>query len=466
MAPRTRTATRFALLELNDDLLRSVLLLCGVDSLRALHRVATRLRKLSAETLRLAKWRGLPGNADALRDALWAAGQFTTRLVGASSSDSINEAIIQGDILVASTHSDELVCFGSKTGRFMFGMDVEVGKIAVQGDILAIGLIGLSPDSDSGVQLWGIQSREASQIAQIAELETDGFSCTGLAWLGPGVLVTHSADDQDGRVFLQVWKGPEWEQAHRAQHAMTGGWPEPWENGISLEVQEKEQRVFTTLTRNAALARDPDAEETADALIHRWSPELGHISGHVEAELEWLCKDGRPLVASGDFCAGALTEMAHSTADAFVKVWKILPTHLEEWCTFPAENRVTFQFLLLGDLLVCSARIRADPALAINSVSQRATLRTVRFPMVSEVLTRHMTLPWAPQPQLLGFNETGSTLMFTMEAPGTDSVQISSELEASLDEASLAEGGDRMSGEELLLSRAPKILVHELSGIW
>ena len=38
MAPRTRAAARFALLELNDDLLRSVLLLCGVDSLRALHR--------------------------------------------------------------------------------------------------------------------------------------------------------------------------------------------------------------------------------------------------------------------------------------------------------------------------------------------------------------------------------------------------------------------------------------------
>ena len=46
-------AAGFALLELNDDLLRSVLLLCGVDSLRALHRVSTRLRKLARETLRL-----------------------------------------------------------------------------------------------------------------------------------------------------------------------------------------------------------------------------------------------------------------------------------------------------------------------------------------------------------------------------------------------------------------------------
>ena len=135
-----RSASRFALLELNDDLLRSVLLLCGVDSLRALHRVSTKLRKLSHETLRLAKWRELPGNSAALRDALWLAGQFTTRIVGASNSDSMNEAFIQDGRLIASNHSDEVSCFESKTGRFVFGMDVEVGKIAVQGDTLAIGL--------------------------------------------------------------------------------------------------------------------------------------------------------------------------------------------------------------------------------------------------------------------------------------------------------------------------------------
>ena len=123
-------AAGFALLELNDDLLRSVLLLCGVDSLRALLRVSTRLRKLAHETLRLAKWRELPGNADALRDALWAAGQFSTRLVAAPSGDSISEAIIQGDILVASNWSDDVVCFARKTGRLLWGVEAtDVGKI-------------------------------------------------------------------------------------------------------------------------------------------------------------------------------------------------------------------------------------------------------------------------------------------------------------------------------------------------
>ena len=191
MAPRTRAATRFALLELNDDLLRSVLLLCGVDSLRALHRVSTRLRKLAHETLRLAKWRALPGNADELRDALWLAGQFTTRIVGASNSDSMSEAFIQDGRLIASNHSDEVSCFESKTGRFMFGMDVEVGKIAVQGDILAIGLMGLFPDSDSGVQIWAWQGEELSLIK---ELEPRA-SRAGLGWLGRSVLITHTANE-------------------------------------------------------------------------------------------------------------------------------------------------------------------------------------------------------------------------------------------------------------------------------
>ena len=470
MAPRTRAAARFALLELNDDLLRSVLLLCGVDSLRALHRVSTKLRKLSHETLRLAKWRELPGNADALRDALWLAGQFTTRIVGASNSDSMNEAFIQDGRLIASNHSDEVSCFESKTGRFVFGMDVEVGKIAVQGDTLAIGLMGLFPDSDSGVQIWAWQGEELSLIK---ELETAGYTCTGLGWLGPGVLITHTAVEDE--VTLQMWKGPEWEEAHRNTYAMIGGFPEPWENGISLEVQEKEQRVFTTLTRNASLARDPDAEETAAAEIYFWDPErLGECIGeHVEDGLEWLCKDGRLLVASGDYCAGALTEMAHSSADAIVKVWMIDDSDddddesgdesggdddssgLVRWCTFPAENRVTFQLLLLGDLLVCSARVGADPALAINSVSQRATLRTVRFPVLSEIVPPHLHAR-AP-PHLHAFDETGSTLIFSTDAPIEDSVEVSSEFDERLG----------VSVAQLSIgARASKLLVHELSGIW
>ena len=468
MAPRTRAATRFALLELNDDLLRSVLLLCGVDSLRALLRVSTRLRKLAHETLRLAKWRELPGNADVLRDALWAAGQFTTRVVAASNSDSVNEAIIQDDIVVASTHSDEVLCFGLKTGRFMFGMDAEVGKIAVQGGVLAVGLMGLFPESNCGVQIWGPrggegcwgEEAEISPSAEqglpvlIKELETVGFTCTGLGWLGPGVLITHTADEQE--VTLQMWKGPEWEEAHRNSYAMVGGWTEPWENNIFLEVQEKEQRIFTTLTLNTALGRDPDAEETIDAVIYRWDPErLGGLVGepHVEAELEWLSKDDKVLMASGDFLAGALTEHAHSSTDAVVKIWKILPTSLEEWCTFPVENRVATQFLLLGDLLMCSARVGADPALAINSVSQRVTLRTVRFPVLPE--PRSMgRLPTYP-PQLLGFDATGSTLVFATNAPVGDSVDISSYLDERL-----GVGGAQ------LLGASPKLLVHELSGIW
>ena len=450
--PRTRSAARFALLELNDDLLRSVLLLCCVDSLRALLRVSTRLRKLAHETLRLAKWRELPGNADALREALWLAGQFTTRIVGASNSDSMNEAFIQDGRLIASNHSDEVSCFESKTGRFVFGMDVEVGKIAVQGDTLAIGLMGLFPDSDSGVQIWAWQGEELSLIK---ELETAGFTCTGLGWLGPGVLITHTAVEDE--VTLQMWKGPEWEEAHRNTYAMIGGFPEPWENGISLEVQEKEQRVFTTLTRNASLARDPDAEETAAAEVYFWDPErLGECIGeHVEDGLEWLCKDGRLVVASGDFCAGALTEMAHSSADACVKVWMICPSGLVRWCTFPAENRVTFQLLLLGDLLVCSARVGADPALAINSVSQRATLRTVRFPVLSELAPPHLHAR-AP-PHLHAFDETGSALIFSTDAPIEDSVEVSSEFDERLG----------VSVAQLSIgARASKLLVHELSGIW
>ena len=124
-----------------------------------------------------------------------------------------------------------------------------------------------------------------------------------------------------------------------------------------------------------------------------------------------------------------------------------------QWCTFPAENRVTFQLLLLGDLLVCSARVGADPALAINSVSQRATLRTVRFPVLPE--PRSMgRLPTYP-PQLLGFDATGSTLVFATNAPVGDSVDISSYLDERL-----GVGGAQ------LLGASPKLLVHELSGIW
>ena len=47
---RTRSASRFALLELNDDLLRSVLLLCDVDTLRA-HHMHTRCLKIAREAL-------------------------------------------------------------------------------------------------------------------------------------------------------------------------------------------------------------------------------------------------------------------------------------------------------------------------------------------------------------------------------------------------------------------------------
>ena len=125
------------------------------------------------------------------------------------------------------------------------------------------------------------------------------------------------------------------------------------------------------------------------------------------------------------------------------------------WCTFPAENRVTFQLLLLGDLLVCSARVGADPALAINSVSQRATLRTVRFPVLSELAPPHLH-PRAP-PHLHAFDETGSTLIFSTDAPIEDSVEVSSEFDERLG----------VSVAQLSIgARASKLLVHELSGIW
>ena len=205
------------------------------------------------------------------------------------------------------------------------------------------------------------------------------------------------------------------------------------------------------------LARDPDAEETAAAEIYFWDPErLGECIGeHVEDGLEWLCKDGRLVVASGDFCAGALTEMAHSSADACVKVWMIIPSGLVRWCTFPAENRVTFQLLLLGDLLVCSARVGADPALAINSVSQRATLRTVISRAIGD-RSASSACQGAASSACLRRDGQHSHLLdgraYRRLRRGLVGVRRAARVSASL---SLHTG-----------ARASKLLVHELSGIW
>ena len=68
-----------------------------------------------------------------------------------------------------------------------------------------------------------------------------------------------------------------------------------------------------------------------------------------------------------------------------------------------------------------------------------------------------------PPPQLLGFDEMGSTLVFATEAPVDDSVDVSPEF---------VEGGvfsklTRSQRPQMGAGRAaPKILVHELSGIW
>ena len=487
---RTRSASRFALLELNDDLLRTVLLFCEVDTLRALHRTHTRCLKIARETLRLTRWRELPGNTDALRTALWAAGQFTTRLIGIA-DNSIDDAKILDDRIVVSACTDEIFSYDRMTARMVFAITrIEVNRIALQGNLIAVGLMR---NENSAVRLYERLANEEGpgppfthRPQLIKELDTVGWNCSGLGWLGPGVLVTQTADEED--FALQVWKGPDWEPsvtrrddcdgAIAVAQPVEGGWAEPWENGISLVVQEAEQRILTAYTAHAAR----DADEYPAAVLQEWDAELAETQkfeffrlGEEEDGCEWLSKDSQAIVASGDYCVGVLTRGVVREEDAELFVWKhqdliddeaIDQDEAMEWYSFPVVNRLAFTVQLVGDTLVCSTSDAGYSCLEIHSVSQRAALRSIRWPIRTingaTSTTRTVNDAYHQRLELChihGFDVTGGTLVFSMESPMDDSVTMSSgNEEYALDELPI---------EELRTERGqPKVIVHELSGIW
>ena len=144
---RTRSASRNALLELNDDLLRTVLLFCEVDTLRA--RTARTPGALKLPVRRCMSGE-LPGNTDALRTALWAAGQFTTRLIGMPTTASMTQKFWTTVLwcLLAPTRFSAT----PPTARMVFAITrIEVNRIALHGNLIAVGLMR---NENSAVRLY------------------------------------------------------------------------------------------------------------------------------------------------------------------------------------------------------------------------------------------------------------------------------------------------------------------------